>query len=30
VSVSGNYISDTEITCKSPNYSIHGPKDCVV
>lgn len=30
VSVMGTYISDTEIHCRSPNYSLHGPRECVV
>ena len=28
--VAGNYVSPTELTCVTPNFEIHGPKECVI
>lgn len=28
--VPGIYVSPTELTCVSPNFEIHGPKECVI
>jgi dynein heavy chain len=30
VMVSGTYISETEIHCQTPNFAIHGPRECMV
>ena len=28
--VAGNFVSPTELTCVTPNFEIHGPKECVI